>query len=284
MEFGLSIFPTEDVHGPAELARAAEERGFESLLFPEHTHIPASRATPYPAGGELPPEYWHTLDPFVACTSAATATTRLKIGTGICLVVERDPIITAKEVASVDSVSGGRFLFGVGAGWNAEEMANHGTDPGKRFGLMRERIEAIKEIWSSDQASYSGRYVQFERIWCWPKPVQKPHPPIVVGGNGAGVIDRVLAYGDEWMPNRIGDDDGMIARFEQLARAAADAGRGPIPITLPSMPRDPARIERFERAGVHRAVFWLPASSRDEVEAALDRYTAAAEAYRRAGS
>jgi probable F420-dependent oxidoreductase len=283
MEFGLAIFPTEDVHAPAELARMAEQRGFESLLFPEHTHIPASRATPYPAGGELPPEYWHTLDPFVACAAAATATERLKVGTGICLVVERDPIVTAKEVASVDRISGGRFLFGVGAGWNVEEMANHGTDASKRFGLMRERVEAIKEIWSSDEASYSGRYVQFERIWCWPKPFQQPHPPVLVGGNGAGVIERVLAFGDEWMPNRIGDDDGMIARFEELARAAADAGRGQIPITLPSIPRDPARIERFAGAGVHRAVFWLPATSRDDVEAALDRYTAAAEEYRRAG-
>jgi probable F420-dependent oxidoreductase len=284
MEFGLAIFPTEDVQPPAELARMAQERGFESLLFPEHTHIPASRATPYPAGGELPPEYSRTFDPFVACTAAAAATDRLLIGTGICLVIERDPIITAKEVASVDVLSGGRFLFGVGAGWNVEEMANHGTDARTRFGLMRERIEAIKEIWSSDEASYSGRHVQFERIWCWPKPVQRPHPPIIVGGNGAGVIDRVVAFGDEWMPNRVGDDDGMIARFEDLARAAAAAGRGPIPITLPSMPRDPARIERFAGAGVHRGVFWLPSTSRDDVEAALDRYSAAADAYWSAGA
>jgi probable F420-dependent oxidoreductase len=283
MEFGLAIFPTEDVHPPDELARMVEGRGFESLLFPEHTHIPAARQTPYPAGGELPPEYARTYDPFVACAAAATATSQLRIGTGICLVVERDPIITAKEAASVDVLSGGRFLFGVGAGWNIEEMANHGTDASKRFGLMRERVEAIKEIWSSDEASYSGRYVQFERIWCWPKPVQRPHPPVLVGGNGASVIDRVLAFGDEWMPNRVGDDDGMIARFEELARRAAEAGREPIPISLPSMPRDPARIERFADAGVHRALFWLPATTRDEVEAALEKYTAAAEGYRRAG-
>jgi probable F420-dependent oxidoreductase len=283
MEFGLAIFPTEDVHGPAELARAAEERGFESLLFPEHTHIPASRLTPYPAGGELPREYSRTYDPFVACTAAAAATQRLKVGTGICLVIERDPITTAKEVASVDVLSGGRFLFGVGAGWNVEEMANHGTDASRRFGLMRERVEAMKEIWSSDEASYHGRHVHFDRIWCWPKPAQKPHPPILVGGNGAGVIDRVVAFGDEWMPNRIGDDDGMIARFEQLAGVASEAGREPVPITLPSMPRDPVRMERFERAGVHRGMFWLPATSRDDVDAALDKYTTAAEGYRNAG-
>src|SRR5437764_11135907 len=186
MEFGVGIFPTEDAQLPSELARMAEERGFEYLLFPEHTHIPASRVTPYPAGGELPPEYSRTYDPFVACAAAAAATTRLKIGTGICLVIERDPIITAKEVASVDVLSGGRFLFGVGAGWNVEEMANHGTDASKRFGLMRERIEAMKAIWSSEEASYDGRYVHFDRIWCRPKPTQKPHPPIIVGGNGAG--------------------------------------------------------------------------------------------------
>ena len=184
MKFGVAIFPTEDSQPPDELARMAEERGFESLLFPEHTHIPASRETPYPAGGELPPEYSRTYDPFVALTAAAAATERLKIGTGICLVIERDPIITAKEVASLDRLSDGRFLFGVGAGWNVEEMRNHGTDAGKRFGLMRERIEAMKAIWTQEEASYSGRYVNFERIWSWPKPVQEPHPPILVGGNG----------------------------------------------------------------------------------------------------
>src|SRR3989440_1212261 len=175
MEFGVGIFPSEDSQPPDELGRMAEERGFESLLFPEHTHIPASRETPYPAGGELPPEYSRTYDPFVALTAAAVATERLKIGTGICLVIERDPIITAKEVASLDRLSNGRFLFGVGAGWNAEEMRNHGTDPSKRFSLMRERIEAMKAIWTQDEASYSGRQVAFERIWCWPKPVQRPH-------------------------------------------------------------------------------------------------------------
>ena len=165
MKFGVAIFPTADVQDPAELASMAQERGFESLLFPEHTHIPASRESPYPGGGELPPEYSQTYDPFVACMAAAAATDELLIGTGICLVIERDPIVTAKEVASVDQLSGGRFLFGVGAGWNAEEMANHGTDPSKRFGIMRERIEAMKAIWTQDEASYHGRYVDFDPIW-----------------------------------------------------------------------------------------------------------------------
>ena len=283
MRFGVAIFPTEEVQPPAELARMAEERGFESLLFPEHTHIPASRETPYPAGGELPPEYSRTHDPFVALAFAAEASERLRVGTAICLVVERDPIITAKQVASLDRLSGGRFLFGIGAGWNVEEMRNHGTDASRRFGAMRERIEAMKAIWAQDEASYAGRHVNFERIWCWPKPVQQPHPPVLVGGNGAGVLDRVVAYGDEWMPNRIGGDDGMIERFRDLAGRAAAAGRQPIPTTVAGMMRDPARIERFEAAGVHRSLFWLPPAGEAEVEAAMDKYATAAAEYARAG-
>lgn len=279
MKFGVAIFPTEDIPAPDELARMAEERGFESLLFTEHTHIPASRETPYPAGGELPPEYSRTFDPFVALAAAATATRELRIGTGICLVIERDPIITAKEVASLDRLSGGRFLFGVGAGWNVEEMRNHGTEAGQRFELMRERIEAMKAIWTQEEASYSGRHVQFERIWSWPKPMQTPHPPVLVGGNGPRVLERVLAYGDEWMPNRIGDDDGMIRRFQELAALAEQAGRPRIPISIAGMTRDPVRIRRFEKAGVHRCLFWAPSSGRDEVEAAFDRYAAAAHGY-----
>ena len=283
MEFAVAIFPTEEIQDPAELARMAQERGFESLMFPEHTHIPASRQTPYPAGGELPPEYSRTYDPFVALTAAATATDRLKVGTAVCLIIERDPIVTAKEAASLDRLSGGRLLFGIGAGWNEEEMRNHGTDPARRFALMRERIEAIKAIWHEEEASYHGTYVEFDRIWCWPKPLQQPHPPILVGGNGARVLDRVIAFGDEWMPNRIGDDEGMLARCRELSARAEQAGRGPIPITIAGMMRDPARIERFEQAGVHRGTFWLPAQSRDEVEAAMDRYAAAAREYRAAG-
>jgi len=284
MKFGVAIFSTDDTQPPDELARMAEERGFESLWFPEHTHIPARRDTPYPAGGELPREYSRLYDPFVALTAAAAATERLLVGTGICLVIERDPIVTAKEVASLDRLSGGRFLFGVGAGWNVEEMRDHGTDASKRFGIMRERVEAMKAIWTQEEASYSGRYVEFERIWSWPKPVQKPHPPVLVGGNGPKVIDRVIAFGDEWMPNRIGDDEGMIARFEELAARAEQAGRSPIPITVAVMMRDPARVERFERAGVHRSLFWLPARGPDEVEAAMDKYAAAAEGFASAGA
>jgi probable F420-dependent oxidoreductase len=283
MKFGVGIFPSQDAQSPGELARMAEEREFESLFFPEHTHIPASRETPYPAGGELPPEYSRTFDPFVALTAAALATERLKIASGICLIIERDPIVTAKEVASVDVLSGGRLLFGVGAGWNVEEMANHGTNASHRFGIMRERIEAMKAIWTQDEASYAGRHVNFERIWSWPKPAQKPYPPVLVGGNGPKVIDRVLAFGDEWMPNRVGDDDGMIARTEELAARAQQAGRDPVGVTVAGIMRDPRRIERFEQAGVHRSFFWLPPRGPDEVEAAMDRYAAAAQQYRGAG-
>jgi probable F420-dependent oxidoreductase len=283
MKFGVGLFATEDAQPPSEIARMAEDRGFESLFFPEHTHIPAARDTPYPAGGELPPEYSRTYDPFVALTAAALATERLNIATGICLIPQRDPIITAKLVASLDRLSGGRFLFGVGAGWNAEEMRNHGTEPARRFGVMRERIEAMKAIWTEDEASYAGRYVNFERIWCWPKPVQKPHPPVLVGGNGPKVFDRVLAYGDEWVPNRIGPDDGMIARINELTSRAQQAERAPIPVTIAGMTRDPARIERFEQAGVHRAYFWLPSRGPAEVEQAMDKYAAAMKAYTQAG-
>jgi len=283
MKFGVAIFPVQAVQDPGELGKMAEQRGFESLLFPEHTHIPSSRESPYPGGGELPPEYSHTYDPFVALTAAASATERLLIGTGICLVVERDPIITAKEVASLDVLSGGRFLFGVGAGWNVEEMANHGTDAARRFRLMRERVDAMKAIWTEDEASYSGRHVSFQRIWSWPKPVQQPHPPVLVGGNGPRVLDRVLAFGDEWMPNRVRDEQ-MLPRLQELRSRAAQAGRDAIPVTIAGMTRDPARIERYEQAGVHRVLFWLPATAPDDVERALDEYAQLADGYARAGA
>jgi len=273
------MFPADYSAPPHEVAPMAEEAGFDCLLFPEHTHIPVSRETPYPAGGDLPPEYAHTLDPFVACTAAALATERLLVGTGICLVVERDPIATAKAAASVDHLSGGRFLFGVGAGWNEEEMRNHGTDPRRRFGLMRERVEAIKAIWTQEEAYYHGRYVDFDPIWMWPKPVQDPHPPVLVGGNGRTVGDRVLAYGDEWMPNRVGDDEKVAARIEKLIRRGREEAGRDIGVTLSVAPIDPGEIERYERAGVHRCVWYLPPGDRDAVERAIERYAQVVQAY-----
>jgi probable F420-dependent oxidoreductase len=281
MKFGLAIFPTEAGPAPGELAREVEERGYESLFFPEHTHIPASRTTPYPMGDELPPEYSRIYDPFVALTAAAAATSRLLIGTGVCLVIERDPIITAKEVATLDRLSDGRFLFGVGAGWNAEEMQNHGTEPSRRFAVMRERIEAMKAIWAEDEASYLGEHVRFERIWCWPKPLQQPHPPVLVGGNGPRVLDRVLRFGNEWMPNRIPLDD-LAGRVAELRARAEQAGRAEIPVTIAGIRPEAARIERVQQAGAHRVFFWLP-PAREQLEPALERITAAVEEYQRAG-
>ncbi len=272
MDTGIGFFSTHDAMDPGSLARLVEERGHESLFFAEHTHIPASRETPYAGGGELPRKYAHTFDLFVTLTAAAVATTKLRIGSGICLVIERDPITTAKEVASVDVLSGGRLEFGVGAGWNREEMANHGTDPRRRMAILRERVEAMKAIWTQDEASYAGEHVAFERIWSWPKPAQRPHPPVLVGGNGPTVFDRVLAYGDAWFPN--------YARGDVLYRAAELRARADRPIDLMVMgiPADPAALERFERAGFRRAVHWLPSAGRGPVERALDRYeTAVAE-------
>lgn len=272
MDLGLTMFPTDYSIGPAELARLAEGRGFESLFFPEHTHIPASRRTPYPAGGELPREYSHLLDPFIALTAAAAATERLRIGTGICLIIERDPITTAKEVASIDLLSGGRFVFGIGAGWNEEEMENHGTDPKRRFGLMRERVEAMKAIWTSDEAAYHGEHVDFDEIWSWPKPVQDPHPPILVGGNSDAALRRVVRFGDGWMPNPETRLSALPERIETLQRLASEAGRDRIPVTFFGLKPDRDALARFADAGVDRGLFLLPPASRAELEPLIDGY------------
>jgi len=268
------MFPTHDAIDPASLGRAAEERGFELLLFPEHTHIPTSRRSPYPGGGELPQVYSHTYDPFVACTAAAVVTSRLRIGTGVCLVIERDPIITAKEVASIDHLSGGRFLFGVGAGWNREEMANHGTEPSQRMAVLRERVQAMKEIWTKDEAEFHGRHVDFDPIWSWPKPAQHPYPPVLVGGMGRTVEQRVFDFGDEWLAQRVTEHnvDEFASRVTDLQRRAVDAGRGEIPISLFGADPDPAMIERYATAGIGCCVFMLPAKSADEVLPVLDRH------------
>ena len=266
MDFGLTIFPTLDTPAPDEIARLAEERGFASLWFPEHTHIPASRETPYPAGGDLPPEYSRLYDPFIALTAAAMATTKLRIGTGIVLVTERDPIVTAKEVATLDHISNGRFDFGVGAGWNREELRNHGTNPKTRMRLLVERVDAMKAIWTQEEASYSGEFVNFERIWSWPKPLQQPHPPVVVGGTGPTVLDRVLAIGDAWSPNVI-DDDTLLGQIAEL-RERADRH---IPIFLNAAPRRPERLARYIEAGVESALFFLPQRDRAGLEERLEK-------------
>lgn len=271
MELGHTMFPTDYAVGPVELGQAVEARGFESLFFPEHTHIPVDRQSPWPGGGDLPDEYRHTLDPFVALTAVAATTERLRLGTGICLVVQRDPIVTAKEVASLDLLSGGRFLFGVGLGWNREEMANHGTDPRTRATLLVERVAAMKAIWTQDEAGYHGRFVDFDPIWSWPKPVQRPHPPVLVGGSGPTVFDRVLAVGDGWMPLRVGDLDRFARQMAELAERARDAGRDPVPVTVFGASRRPEDLERLAQLGVTRALLSLPPAGRDEVLARLDR-------------
>lgn len=276
MEFGVYMFLTDESMSPMDLAREVEARGFESLWVPEHTHIPASRRTPYPAGGDLPREYTRTLDPFIALTAAALVTERILLGTGICLVIERDPIVLAKEVASLDLLSGGRVLFGVGAGWNIEEMAHHGTDPNRRFAVMAERVRAMQEIWTQEEASFDGEFVRFERVWSWPKPAQRPYPPVILAGGGARVIDRVLDYGDGWMPIPLGPGDGLEERTAEL-RARAEAADRPRPsVTIYNASTKPAELARYAEAGVNRCVFWLPSGGRDEALPRLDRCTSAA--------
>ena len=280
MQFGLSMFLTDETIAPVALGRAAEDAGFEALFVPEHTHIPASRESAWPGGDELPREYSHTLDPFVALSAIAATTERLRVGTGIALIVERDPIMLAHEAASLDHVSGGRFELGIGAGWNLEEMRNHGTDPATRFRVMRERVLAMREIWTREEASFHGEFVDFDRIWSWPKPVQRPHLPVLVGGTGPHVLDRVLEYGDAWFPN-MRDLDDLATRIAELQRRAAEAGRERIPVTYFGA-RDPddAMVEKMAGAGVDRVLFMLPPLGADETLPRVERYAALAARHR----
>jgi len=272
MKFGLSMFPTDYAIPVTELAKAAEDLGFESLLFPEHTHIPVGRRTPYPGGGELPREYSHTLDPFVACGAAAAVTRNLKVGTGICLVIQRDPILLAKEVASVDHLSGGRFLFGIGGGWNEDEMENHGTKPSLRWKILRERVAAMKELWTKDEAEYHGQFVDFGPAWSWPKPVQKPYPPIIVGGAGPRTLERVVEYGDEWMPIAGRSGDVLAEKVAELQVMAKAAGRGPIPVSIFGAGPNVEAVGRFAAMGVHRVFFGLRPGDTDDVMGQVKRY------------
>ncbi|HKQ76141.1 MAG TPA: LLM class F420-dependent oxidoreductase [Blastocatellia bacterium] len=273
MQYGIAMFTTDYAIRPDELAREVEQRGFESIWFPEHTHIPASRRTPYPAGGDLPREYWHTYDPFIALTAAAAATTRLRLATGICLLIERDPIVTAKEVASLDMLSNGRVIFGIGGGWNAEEMENHGTEFKRRWRVLRERTLAMKEIWTKDDAEFHGEFVNFDPIWSFPKPVQKPHPPILMGGDGPTTFDRVIEFCDGWMPIgvRLVNPEEKIAT---LRKRAEEAGRDPssISVTIFGPKPDRKALDDLERAGAERVVIYVPSEGRDKVLPILDQY------------
>jgi probable F420-dependent oxidoreductase len=276
MHLGVFIFLTEYTIRPDELGRALEERGFESLFVPEHTHIPTTRKTPFPSGGELPKEYAHTLDPFVALTAAAAATRRLRVGTGICLVIQHDPIVTAKEVATIDFVSGGRFEFGVGAGWNADEMENHGTAYPTRYRVMRERVLAMKEIWTKETAAFHGEFVRFDPIWSYPKPVQRPHPPVLLGGESEHTLRRIVEFCDGWFPRGRNSADGapVVAGVERLSALAHEAGRDPRTISTSVFGARPeaAVLDRYREAGVTRACFRLPPEGRDQILPLLDQY------------
>ena len=277
MKFGIAIFPTDYAISMAELAPAVEERGFESLWVAEHSHIPVSRRSPWAGGDELPRQYWHAMDPFIALTAAAAATTTLRVGTGVCLVIQRDTIQTAKSVASLDHVSGGRFLFGISGGWNREEMADHGTRPETRWRLLREQVEAMKAIWSQDEAEYHGEMVRFEPMRSWPKPVQRPHPPILLGGNGPNTLQRVVRYADGWMPNR----GEVLGRISELQRMAEEAERGPIPVTTYGGAKDdPAEIDGLRHAGVERLIWYVPADGRDAALRRLEEITELVRALR----
>jgi probable F420-dependent oxidoreductase len=272
MKYAVMSFQTDFSVRPDELAPAVEQRGFESLWFPDHSHIPASRRTPHPQGIELARDYWHLLDPFACVNAAAAVTKKLKLGTGVLLVCERDPISTAKEVATADFLSGGRLLFGVGGGWNLEEMENHGTNPKTRWRLVRERVEAMKEIWTKEAAEYHGELVRFDPIWAEPKPAQKPHPPILLGAHGPKARQRVVDYCDGWMPIPGLHDEDITAGAADLRERAKRAGRDPrsISITVFWAPTERATIDSWERAGIDRVIFGLPAADRDAMWKRLD--------------
>ncbi|MQA86258.1 MAG: TIGR03619 family F420-dependent LLM class oxidoreductase [Streptosporangiales bacterium] len=272
MEIGVCTFVTDESIGPAELGRALEERGFESLMVAEHSHFPVKRETPRVA--DLPRHYFRTLDPLVTLTAAASVTRRLSVGTAIALVIERDPIHLAKEMASLDQISGGRAVFGVGAGWVREEMRNHGTDARTRTALLRERVLAIRAIWTQDEAEYHGRYVDFHPIQQWPKPVQRPHPPILVGGEGPRMMEQAVEYGDGWMPRAMLGLDVLSEKLAEVRRRAEERGRRPPSVTVFGAAPERADLDRFAEEGVDRVLLLLPTLPRDETLRTLDDFAA----------
>ncbi len=279
-DFGVLIFPADYAVATDVLAKAVEARGFESLFLPEHTHIPASRETPWPGGAELPRQYWHSLDPFVALAGAATVTRNLKLGTGITLVTERDPILMAKQVASLDFLSGGRVLLGVGAGWNVEEMANHGVDFTKRWRVLRERVLAMRAIWSEEEAEFHGEHVDFDRLWAYPKPVQAGGPKILLGASSKWTYDRIAEYGDGWFPihqdaTRAAAQGGIDypAGIAATREAWAAAGReGQPDFSIFGLGPDRGRVEELIEMGFNRVIFALPSADADTVMPLLDTY------------
>jgi probable F420-dependent oxidoreductase len=281
MQIGAVIFPTDHSIRPDHLAVALEERGFESLWVTEHTHIPVGRRTPWPGGEPLPEMYKRTLDPFVALTAAAAVTERLLLGTGICLVAQHHPLTLAKTTASVDLVSNGRLLFGIGVGWNEDEMEHHGVDPKHRRGVVREHILATKGLWTQDEFGYDGTHVKFSPSWSWPKPVRAPHPPVIMGGAGGPVTFRhIIEYCDGWMP--IHGRREISDKLPLLRTMAADAGRDPdsIEIGVFGCPPKPEVIESYVEQGVCRIALSLPAEGPERVLPLLDKYTPLLEQFK----
>ncbi|MFK8023331.1 MAG: LLM class F420-dependent oxidoreductase [Ilumatobacter sp.] len=282
MDIGVLLFPTDITIDPVELAKESEARGFESLWFPEHSHIPSSRDTPW--GGRegappLPEEYWRTHDPFVSLAACAAVTTEIKVATGICLVAQRDPIHTAKEVASLDRISKGRFLFGIGYGWNKEEMAHHGTVYTERRAMLRENILAMKELWTKDEASFDGEHVSFSSSWSWPKPTQDGGPPVILGGSaGPRTAADIAEFCDGWMP--IGNRHALD-KWSAVVEACESIGRDPSTVELGVFGAAPVaeKLTELVDAGVSRAVLGLPQGPRDEVMAALDQYAPLVEQF-----
>lgn len=272
MRVGVFYFPTDYGIHPGELGKALEDRGFDSLYVPEHTHIPASRRSPFPGGGELPKRYSHTHDPFVALSFAAAATKTLTIGTGILLVPQHEPLVTAKAIASLDQLSGGRFVFGIGGGWNVEEMENHGARYKTRFRQMREHVLAMKALWTQDEASYDGEFVKFDRVWSWPKPKQAPHPPIILGGESDHTLRRVVEYCDGWFPRTRAGFDAPQA-IARLHRMAEEKGRDPktLSVTVFGAPNDAATLAGYAEAGIHSTLLAVPDKDRDGILAYLDK-------------
>lgn len=273
MKYGAFYFPVDYGIDVRELAQEMENRGFDSLYFPEHTHIPSSRRSPFPGGGDLPKRYVHTYDPFVACTAAAAATKNLKVGTGICLVPQHEPIALAKCIASLDYFSNGRFMFGIGGGWNVEEMEHHGVSYKTRFAQMKEHILAMKALWTEEEASFSGKFVNIEPSWSYPKPITKPHPPILLGGETDYTLKRVVDYCDGWFPRTPPGFDPQEA-MARLKRFADEKGRDMSELTVISFraPTDRAALDGFAEAGFDSALFEIPDGSRDEILAKLDEY------------
>jgi probable F420-dependent oxidoreductase len=266
MRFGVQVRATAETAGLREVGRSLEHHGFDALYLPEHTHIPLSVRSLFPDDPAWLDACKRMVDPFVALATVAAVTDRLRLATGVSLVPQHDPIIMAKTVATLDVVSGGRVTLGVGAGWNEPEMRNHGVDPARRWTLLREHVLAMRAIWTQEVAEFHGKHVDFDPIWLWPKPVQQPHPPVAVGGEGPHVLERVLDYGDEWMPNM---HEGIEGRIDELQRLAAGRGRSPIPVTVYATPRSPEAIERLGAAGVHRIVFNLPRTEAGQELAAV---------------